>query len=387
MSVDTELEQNRIRPLPGLNDITTQLAASWYVALRSEDLKQKPVELKMFGQPLVAWRDKAGRPVVMERYCSHMGANLADGKVVDGCIECPFHRWRYDSAGACAHVPGHSQEVPKLEPIPPTARQSIYRTTERYGYVWVWYGTKAPLFPLPELPSADVGNKDYLNLRFSFDTKTSVLRIVENFYDAQHAEAVHQLPISAFTISVHDDWRQSQDMEGLAKADAWFGGSMEFKVNRYFGVIGIISRTLGLNISKMQLHFDGYPGGCIMTVSLDDQVKYKLLQCVTPVDKNETVMHMLITMKKADGAFRNAANLIMYGLQTRQAAGYDVAIWNSLKTDGGGAFSKYDQLILKYRTFYRRWVNKVGQEQPGPEPEARVNVPEQKNTAQAMPSL
>ncbi len=381
MNGDMEQEQNRVRPMPGLNDITTQLSASWYVALRSEELKQKPVALKMFGQPLVAWRDKTGRAVVMERYCSHVGGNLADGRVVDGCIECPFHRWRYDSAGACVHVPGHCQEVPKLEPIPPTARQSIYATAERYGYVWVWYGTKVPLFPIPELPSADVGNKDYLNLKFSLDTKTSVLRIVENFYDAQHAEAVHRLPITAFKLSVLEDWRQSQDMEALARAGAWFGGNMEFQVNRYFGPIGMISRALGLNISKMQLHFDGYPGGCIMTVSLDDQVKYKLLQCVTPVDKNETVMHMLITMKKADGMLRNAANLIMFGLQTRQAAGYDVAIWNSLKTDGGGAFSKYDQLILKYRAFYRRWVNKVGQDQPGHEPEASVDSPEQQATA------
>lgn len=28
--------------------------------------------------------------------CPHMGASLADGRLVDGCIECAWHHWRYD---------------------------------------------------------------------------------------------------------------------------------------------------------------------------------------------------------------------------------------------------------------------------------------------------
>ena len=45
-----------------------------------------------------------------------------------------------------------------------------------------------------------------------------------------------------------------------------------------------------------------------------------------------------------------------------QAAGYDVKIWNGMKPDGGGAYSKYDKLVLKYRAFYRGWVDRVASE-------------------------
>ncbi|WIG92883.1 Rieske 2Fe-2S domain-containing protein [Myxococcus sp. SDU36] len=364
MSGDIHQEQERIRQPSGANDITTQLAASWYVAMRSDALKDKPVAIKLFGQPLVAWRNGAGQPVIMERYCSHLGASLAKGRVVEGCIQCPFHHWRYDSTGACSYVPGHSTAVPRLEPIPPTARQSVYATAERYGFVWVWYGTQAPLFPLPEMPEAE-SPRNHLCLRFAYDTRTSVLRIVENFYDAQHAAPVHQLPISAFELKLLDESSPPPGQEVLAREGAWFGAGIEFQVERYFGPVGIVSRALGLSMSRMQLHFDGYPGGCLMTVSLDGDMKYRLLQCVTPVDKDETVMHMFLAIKKGEGVVGSAANFILFGLQTWAAAGYDVAIWNSMKSDGGGAFCKYDQLVLKYRAFYRRWVNKVALDHPG----------------------
>ena len=363
MSDIVELEQHPVKQASGLYDATTRVAASWYVAMRSTDLKKKPVALTMFGQPLVAWRDASGRPVLMERYCTHLGASLADGQVVDGCIQCPFHNWRYDSTGTCVHVPGHSAQVPALEPIPRTACQSTYATSERYGYIWAWYGSEAPLHPLPELPAADDGRDDFIRVRFAFDTSTSVLRIVENFYDAQHAAPVHGLPISAFELTLLDDSRQAQDVEALAQSNAWFGAAIEFRVSRYFGLMGILSSALGLDMEKMNLHFDGYPGGCIMTVRINDELKYKLLQCVTPVNEDKTVVHMLIAMKKASKLRQNALNYVLYGLQTKMAARHDVAIWNSMKPDGGGAYSKYDKLVLKYRAFYHSWVDKVAHAQ------------------------
>ncbi len=111
----------------------------------------------------------------------------------------------------------------------------------------------------------------------------------------------------------------------------------------------MLSRALGMNMSKMNLHFDGYPGGCVTTVALDADVKYKLLQC---------------SIRKAHGVLRRAIDYGLFGLQTRQAAGYDVRIWNGMKPDGGGAYSRYDTLVLKYRAFYRGWVDRVGVSEP-----------------------
>jgi len=32
-----------------------------------------------------------------------------------------------------------------------------------------------------------------------------------------------------------------------------------------------------------------------------------------------------------------------------------------MKPDCGGAYSKYDKLVLKYRAFYRGWVDRVAE--------------------------
>ena len=359
---DIQFDQPSVKEPPqAAYDATTRVAASWYVAMRSDALKDKPTELTLFGRPCVAWRGTTGRAVVMDRHCAHLGANLADGQIKDGCIQCPFHHWRYDEQGQCVHIPGHSEAVSRLEPVPRGARQPTLVTAERYGYVWVWYGSPQPLHPLPEIAAADVDNSGFMHVHFAFETTTAVLRIVENFYDAQHATPVHALPISAFELKLFDDWRPWPEVESLARAGAWFGAGIDFTVDRYFGPLGMLSRALGLNMSQMNLHFDGYPGGCVMTVALDGDAKYKLLQCVTPVSEGKNIMHMLISIKKVGGALRRATDFVLFGLQTRQAAGYDVKIWNGMKPDGGGAYSKYDKLVLKYRAFYRGWVDRVAE--------------------------
>ena len=68
----------------------------WYVLARSDDLSGKPMQVRVAGNDLVLFRDAGGRVRAIDAYCPHMGANLSDGTVRDGCIECPFHKWRID---------------------------------------------------------------------------------------------------------------------------------------------------------------------------------------------------------------------------------------------------------------------------------------------------
>ncbi|HXV76303.1 MAG TPA: Rieske 2Fe-2S domain-containing protein [Candidatus Polarisedimenticolaceae bacterium] len=37
-----------------------------------------------------------GRFFALRDACPHMGASLADGKLVGGCVECHWHHWRFD---------------------------------------------------------------------------------------------------------------------------------------------------------------------------------------------------------------------------------------------------------------------------------------------------
>ncbi len=76
----------------------------WYVAARSDEFTRAPLSLELFGRRLVGFRTRAGRPVIMDARCWHLGANLAQGTVCDDQIVCAFHGWRYGADGACALI-------------------------------------------------------------------------------------------------------------------------------------------------------------------------------------------------------------------------------------------------------------------------------------------
>lgn len=39
---------------------------------------------------------------MLDAYCPHLGANMGEGgRVVDDCLECPFHNWRFRGDGEC----------------------------------------------------------------------------------------------------------------------------------------------------------------------------------------------------------------------------------------------------------------------------------------------
>ncbi len=59
------------------------------------------------GQQVAVFRGQDGKAYVVDAYCPHLGANLAvGGRVVGGCIECPFHGWQFRGAdGKCVKIP------------------------------------------------------------------------------------------------------------------------------------------------------------------------------------------------------------------------------------------------------------------------------------------
>ena len=46
----------------------------------------------------IAVLHEADRFVAVADACPHMGASLADGRIEDGIVTCPWHGWRYDAA-------------------------------------------------------------------------------------------------------------------------------------------------------------------------------------------------------------------------------------------------------------------------------------------------
>jgi aminopyrrolnitrin oxygenase len=336
------------------NKDTMKIPASWYVAMHSKDLGQQPKVIELFGRSLVAWRDQNNHPVIMEPYCSHMGANLAIGKVIDGCIQCPFHHWRYDSSGQCV-------SMPEVERIPPKARQGTYVTTEKYGYVWVWYGSVTPLFSLPKFSPAEDERHCYMRSYIALDTNTTVRRVVENGFDYYHVVPVHEHKFSgSIQVTPLADIHLEKQNELPIEKEAWLGMSYDFPIERIATPIGVLAQALGFYAKVLTVRVDAWPSGLIYTIFADGKERYKALYCTTPVAENNTKLVSLMAVKKTGNFLLDLPSYMLMPRNYKLVVAQDIAVWNSLKSDEGKAYIKHDWAVLKFRDLYQNWVQKIG---------------------------
>jgi phenylpropionate dioxygenase-like ring-hydroxylating dioxygenase large terminal subunit len=100
---------------------------------------------------------------------------LSLGKVVNNCLQCPYHGWTFDRFGA-----GESPGTPKLH-----ATVSNFDTLERYGAIWVKArGTKAAF------PHFDV--EGYYHLcTLQHQVRAPLEVVVDNFTEIEHTPTVH----------------------------------------------------------------------------------------------------------------------------------------------------------------------------------------------------
>lgn len=154
------------------------------VALSREVSADKPLGVDILGTRVVAYRDPAGKAVVQTAWCAHLGADLSVGQIVEGQIRCPYHHWRFDAAGACAHIPTGDK-------IPPGARIAAWPVAEAWGLVWAFNGAE-PLFPPPAIPGIEESE-------LAIETRQRAIRnlppwvATSNGIDFQHLRTLHGL--------------------------------------------------------------------------------------------------------------------------------------------------------------------------------------------------
>lgn len=53
-----------------------------------------------------------GRVAAFDARCPHMHADLTEGVIADGGVDCPHHLWHFDlSTGDCTMVPGYAIDL------------------------------------------------------------------------------------------------------------------------------------------------------------------------------------------------------------------------------------------------------------------------------------
>ncbi len=159
----------------------------WYPAVESKTLADQPLKRRMLGQDFVLWRDEEGQAHCLSNTCCHRGGSLGDGLVAAGCVQCPYHGWRFNGHGQCVRVPSIGMNAKP----PGRARVDSYRVVERYGLVFCFLGDldeseRPPILEIPEWGEA--GWRPTLQ---HFDWNVEYKRAIENGIDPAHNEFVH----------------------------------------------------------------------------------------------------------------------------------------------------------------------------------------------------
>ncbi len=148
----------------------------WHPVLLSRELGAKPRAVTVCDRELVVWRAEAGVGA-LDDACAHRGFPLHEGRVVGGCVECPYHGWRWDSEGR-----GASPGNPRSKPC-----ATRFDAVERHGAVWVRASGSTEAFPF-----IDVGGHTLIGA--ARERANAPLEVVlDNFIEVEHTSEVHLL--------------------------------------------------------------------------------------------------------------------------------------------------------------------------------------------------
>jgi len=172
------------------------LRNTWYVAAWSDEVVAKPLGRKILGEPMVLYRDSAGRVIASSDLCPHRFAPLHLGKVIDGALECPYHGLRFNSQGRCIHNPDGDGRIPS------GARLRMFPVTERWGCAWIWPGDpeKADPAKIPAYEFLDQPER-YRPVRGLLNVRANYRYINDNLMDAAHVRMVHATSLHCEMVS------------------------------------------------------------------------------------------------------------------------------------------------------------------------------------------
>src|SRR5262249_47569598 len=120
----------------------------WLPALLSEEIPAPdcpPVQVRILGENLVAFRDSNGRIGLLDEHCAHRGTSLFYGRNEECGLRCIYHGWKSDVEGNVLDTPAEPAGSRFKEKLPHPASP----THEAGGIVFAYMGPSElkPLFP------------------------------------------------------------------------------------------------------------------------------------------------------------------------------------------------------------------------------------------------
>eukprot|EP00128_Syssomonas_multiformis_P011267 Colp12_sorted_trinity150504_noHs@15656 len=312
----------------------------WFNLCLSRELAKGEVrDVSCLGMHLVLFRGYDGKAYVMDKYCQHLGANLAVGGIVkDNCIQCPFHGWRFRGTdGKCTHI----EYAQPGEKIPDWAGMQTHKIMERNGMILLWHDAEGrePFWEFEPLPGIGNGTWWYHGFSEHF-TAAHTQELPENGADVAHLNVLHP-PFM---------YKWGQGIFGHAFDATWRAGSQEegthiafLTLSQSFTMFGKRLPGSTVDVAIQQVG----PGLVHLTFDMPFG-KVTVVQTTTPVEPllQRTVHHVWAEKKVP----RPLAKWVLYAL-VRQFE-RDIPIWNSKEYSAKPKLMRGDKGIPQFRRWY-----------------------------------
>jgi phenylpropionate dioxygenase-like ring-hydroxylating dioxygenase large terminal subunit len=309
----------------------------WTPVLGSGMLKEKPYPLMLAGEKLVLFRGLQGASALIDR-CPHRGVALSLGRVREGCLECPFHGWRFDGQGEVTSIPwnANTKELHyRTEAIP---------TVEVGGVIWVYtaIGVAAPELPYLAKKLAERGGSVVKEKLFH----THWTRAMENALDAPHLPFVHRKTIGIGLRKKGDD----HSVMETSFTDTEYGGRVSWWVE-------------GSDFGGHRGGIDFFtPNVMHLLFSPKEEAVPEQLMAVVPVDEQRT--RMISILQPGFSLFNFLNSLIGARLLWEDQRVVESSYPLEIPEAGHDLSVKSDKATLAFRKYYDRVLRHSGVEVP-----------------------
>lgn len=256
----------------------------WYPVAADRLLERgparQPIERTIAGVRVAVFRDAHGHPRVLDARCPHRGMSLARGRIVDNCLECPYHGWRFDPGGRCVRIPSQAPEAR----IRAGADARAYPVVVRHGLVWTYVGEPAEeVAPVPTFAGFD--DPELRELAIEEPVAGGIEFWIENFIDISHVPFVH-----ARTFGGR---RPQVEHHGLERHADGLGFSSRVVVEYDYSLLGRVMHG-SLDPYVEDLRFEHRTPVSMVTIDIGKGRTQKLLLACAPEDETTSRAYIVV---------------------------------------------------------------------------------------------
>ncbi|XP_066598885.1 cholesterol 7-desaturase nvd-like [Prorops nasuta] len=342
----------------------------WFGLIESDQVKKGEVKhVTALGENFAVFRTEEGVVHILDAYCPHLGANMAEGgRVVGNCLECPFHSWRFRGED------GQCDSIIYSEKVPSIAKTKKWQSCEVNGFVFVWYHIENEEADWQPKQNSKISSGIWrYHGRNEFFIQCHIQEIPENGADVAHLNVVHgpsmflheKLPWLARHYWTNACWSNTQSFSNNATKE--MNGTSEPASNRdesddqecktekhkafirirhsmvffrYFTMLSMDVAVEQIGPGYVELYLDTAFGPML------------ILQTVTPV---KPLLQRVIHKIYAPPLIAPYASIVF--LAECIMFERDVAIWNQKRFEKKPILVSEDRNIAAYRRWYSQFYS------------------------------